>query len=319
MLVTQRNSLGEVNIIESYFTIIKRTDSNYLEIANEWLRIPVNNEEWVTLFERIGSTLVDDKGNKFSLRSGRTLVLREPGNNELEDSIREHIIGWYFSETDLQAARLPYFIPQHPANVPLLEGDFSNLSAFLYALYHLQRSDFDAIVEALNRSIELPNSIKIKHDGTRGGQNARYSFVEKAFGEERFIPPESMSDGTISLLGHLALFLADRSITLACLEEPNNGLHPRIMIHLVDAMRQAINRERIDKAGHKVTPQIIATTHSPEFMDCFDLTQEADYLQVYIVERNELGQTIFTPATADEFAPWLEKYHLGEAVRRRFI
>jgi hypothetical protein len=54
-------------------------------------------------------------------------------------------------------------------------------------------------------------------------------------------------------------------------------------------------------------------------MDCFDLKEEQDYLQVYIAERDERGRTVFTLATVEEFAPWLEKYRLGEAVRRRFI
>lgn len=66
-------------------------------------------------------------------------------------------------------------------------------------------------------------------------------------------------------------------------------------------------------------PQILITTHNPEFMDCFDLSEEQDYLQVYLAERDELGRTQFIPATSETFAPWLERYRLGEAVRRRFM
>jgi hypothetical protein len=54
-------------------------------------------------------------------------------------------------------------------------------------------------------------------------------------------------------------------------------------------------------------------------MDCFDLSEERDYLQVYLAERDELGRTQFIPATSETFAPWLERYRLGEAVRRRFV
>lgn len=288
----------------------------------EWLK---QQSKWdenfgnvVTHFERDGLN-IQEGAIEFVTHSSRMLRLRNPDSDTAEEATYGHITGWRFVEANLRAARFAHFIPQYPEEVPPLEGDFSNLSAFLYALHQLQRDDFDTVVDALQRSIELPRSVKIEHDSGRGGQSAHYGFVERAFGEERFIPPESMSDGTIKLLAYLALLLADPTITLACLEEPDVGLHPRMMVHLADAMRQAINREIEGEQGYEASPQIIVTTHSPEFMDCFDLTEEAEYLQVYLVERNELGQTVFTPATADEFAPWLEKYRLGEAVRRRFI
>jgi len=54
-------------------------------------------------------------------------------------------------------------------------------------------------------------------------------------------------------------------------------------------------------------------------MDCFDLATEQEYLQVYVAERDDIGRTVLTPTTAQEFAPWLLKYRLGEAVRRRLI
>ena len=87
------------------------------------------------------------------------------------------------------------------------------------------------------------------------------------------------------------------------------------MIHLADAMRQAIHSE----GPNGWEGRCIVTTHSPEFMDCFDLQEEKAYLQVYVAERNDQGKTLFTSMDAVEFAPWLERYRLGEAVRRRFI
>jgi predicted ATPase len=157
----------------------------------------------------------------------------------------------------------------------------------------------------------------VEHDAERGGRHARYRLIEWPYGENRLIPPESMSDGTIRLLAHLALLLGDRSVTLACLEEPDHGLHPRLMLYLADLLRQAVS----DAEG-EATPnplQIIVTTHSPEFMDCFDLDAAQDVLQVYVTERDEAGKTLFIPTTAQEFAPWPKRYRLGEAVRRRFV
>lgn len=164
------------------------------------------------------------------------------------------------------------------------------------------------------RSIELPQKILLEHDAERGGNEASYYFFETPFGENRPVRPGSISDGTIRLLAHMALLLADQTVALACLEEPDNGLHPRLMLYMADAIRQAVQNDQGDRRL-----QVLVATHSPELMDCFDLDAEADYVQVYVAERGAFGETLLVPVTAEQFAPWLEKYRLGEAVRRHFL
>lgn len=293
---------------------------DYLEVTHEALQVRLEGEQ-ALLFERQDEKIrqfIGRRGGRLSepyryvARSARTLHLREGGPNFTLPSARgvyEHIFGWRFFAADPQRARQPAFIPPLPDEVPPLEGDAGNLSAFLYALSRLRPDDHTAIIDTMADFIELPQNLLVEHDAERGGQNARYGFIEQPFGENRLVPPESMSDGTIRLLTLLALLLADHTVSLACLEEPNQGLHPHLMLYLADVLRQAV------EAGQ----QIIVTTHSPEFMDCFNLQAEADYLQVYIADRDEDGKTFFTPTSAQEFAPWLEKYRLGEAVRRHFV
>ncbi|HGX92570.1 MAG TPA: DUF2813 domain-containing protein [Candidatus Tenderia sp.] len=260
--------------------------------------------------------------NRLKAPSVRTLMLREEGPDLKVDSARsiyEHIRGWRFYDVIPAKARQASFIPQYPEEVPPLANDASNLSAFLYALWRLQPDDFDMIAEYLSDMVGFPQSLIVEHDAERGGRNAHYALIEWPFGEERPVPPESLSDGTVRLLAYLALLLGDQSVSLACLEEPDRGLHPRLMLHLADILRQAVTPTPEEENKGVLAPQVLVATHSPEFLDCFDLREEQDYLQVYIVERDAAGKTVFKPATAKEFIPWLEKYRLGEAVRRRFI
>lgn len=289
-----------------------------IEVFRETLRRKSPADpEWSSLIFRRGDAVDLGASGPAAARSRQNPVLRELGPALKDPTIQavyQHISGWRFFNADPRLAREGRFIQPKPESVPPLESDASNLSAFLYALARLRPDDLEAVVQALRRSIDLPQDLRIEHDAERGGSQARYRFIETSFGD-RPIPPESMSDGTIRLLAHLALLLADDTFSLACLEEPDAGLHPRLMIHLADALRQAVQVKTPSGAER----QILVTTHSPELMDCFDLADEADYLQVYAAERDETGQTRFIPTSAQELAPWLERYRLGEAVRRRFV
>ncbi len=304
----------------SYESTFKCDD--YIQVVKERLRVPLDShQEVIPFFERDKNTVkhfVGRRGGKLKqphygrVRSSRTLHLREEGPNLTVAPARgvyEHVNGWRFLDISPQKARRPAFIPQYPEEVPPLAGDGSNLSAFLYALSRLRPDDLAFIVETMADWVEFPQNLLVEHDAERGGRHARYHFIEQPFGENRLIPPESMSDGTIRLLTLLALLLADRTVSLACIEEPTRGLHPRLMLYLADVLRQTV------ESG----PQVVVVTHSPDFMDCFDLAAEADYLQVYVAERDEEGKTQFLPTTAQDLAPWLEKYRLGEAVRRHFV
>lgn len=314
-----------------YQAVVQAQD--YLQIAREELHLASadRDDELFPYYERQGETVYQKTGHRGSpltspyrsqARSARTLTLRDEGPNLRLEGARQiyrQIQGWRFIDVDLGRARQPAFVPAVPDEVPPLAGDGSNLSAFLWALSWLQTEDFEAISNALGDFIDLPQQMRVEHDAERGGQNARYGFIETPFGENRLVPPFSISDGTIRLLTQLALLLGDRSVSLACLEEPDHGLHPRLMRYLADVLRQTVTPIEEEKGASLSPPQVIVTTHSPEFLDCFDLEAEADDLQVYIAERDEEGKTHFIPASAPEFAPWLEKYQLGEAVRRRFV
>lgn len=312
------------------------TAADYFRVGRESLTAGAAEDRSI-LFRREGDVIeqwINRRGRalkraaKATARSPRNLTLRDEGPSPSfpgPEVIHREIAGWRFFEVNPRAARRASAVPEIPEEIPPLAADASNLSAFLYALYRLSAADYDSVIDATSRAIELPQKILVEHDANRAdvdsplwrGTDARYAFIETPFGENRPVPPDSISDGTIRYLAHMALLLGDPSVTLACLEEPDSGLHPRLMYHLADAMRLAVGSG--DPAVEIDLPRVLITTHSPELLDCFDLAEETDYLQVYVAERGEHGETILTSVTAAEFAPWLERYRLGEAVRRHFV
>jgi len=234
------------------------------------------------------------------------------------EALVRFVQGWRFVNIDVDKARQSSIdVTVEPKSVPPLRGDGSNLAEVLYALRKIEPERFEEIVDRLGRSIGFPRDVQVQYLSSLGGLGeARFAFAETAF-PGREISPGSMSDGTIRLLALLTALIGDPQATVICIEEPDHGLHPHLMLRLADAIRSVVDVEPGEAIAQFNRPQIILTTHSPDFMDCFDVTTEADYLRVYITERNfDDGKTEFLPADASEFLPWLERYRLGDAVRR---
>jgi predicted ATPase len=78
------------------------------------------------------------------------------------------------------------------------------------------------------------------------------------------IPAGYLSAGTLMALALIALTYSPRSPMLLALEEPERGLHPRLLAQVRDALYRATSSDRGDAAR-----QIIVTTHSPYLLDAF--------------------------------------------------
>jgi len=224
-------------------------------------------------------------------------------------STQRSIGGWRFPAIDTGEVRKSTLTTMRPERVPELSSDAGNLSEFLYALQAHRPDDLAEIVERLCNAIEFLEDVKVEAHPSLLGTEAevRYQLFERAFADA--ITPDSASDGTLRLLALLALLLGDRSPSLVCLEEPNHNLHPHLMLHLADAMRYV--------AGSKEPrPQLIVTTHSPDFLDCFRPESEADYLNVFVAHKDpQTGKTDLRLVDSAQLAHWLEEYRLGELHR----
>jgi len=114
------------------------------------------------------------------------------------------------------------------------------------------------------------------------------------------VPASRLSDGTIRWLCLLAILLDPDPPPLVCIEEPEIGLHPDIVVELAELLREASKKM-----------QLIVTTHSRTLVDGLTSTPE----DVIVCEKDQ-GSTRLRRLVADELKVWLENYSLGELWRR---
>ena len=150
------------------------------------------------------------------------------------------------------------------------------LAAFLNTLKALDPKQFRAVEKALHAV--LPNIDGIEVDVSDLGE-VELRLKEKGVS----VPSRVLSEGTLRILGLLALVAAKETHALIGFEEPENGIHPRRIQLIAELLK---NQSILGKT------QFIVTTHSPILPDM--LPDDS----LFIVRRLD-GQT-----TIDPFSAW---------------
>ena len=139
------------------------------------------------------------------------------------------------------------------------------LAAFLVTLKTRQPRQFEAMEKALR--MLLPDVDGIETDVNDLGE-AEFRLRENGVAT----PARGLSEGTLRLLGLLALSGAGDTPSLVGFEEPENGVHPRRIEHIADLLNTS------SQSGET---QYIVTTHSPILPDM--LPDDA----LFVVQRNQ--------------------------------
>ena len=113
---------------------------------------------------------------------------------------------------------------------------------------------------------------------------------------ERIIHAARLSDGTLRYLMLLAVLCDPEPPPVVCIEEPEMGLHPDLIMVMGDALRYASERT-----------QVIVTTHSVRLVDCFNDSPEV----IQVCEKHE-GQTAIKRLDPEKMSVWLDEYRLGD-------
>jgi predicted ATPase len=120
--------------------------------------------------------------------------------------------------------------------------------------------------EALNLELArwLPEFDRIVFETPSEG--ARAIALRTATGKIK-IPSANLSDGTLLALTMLTLAYLPSPPSVLCIEEPDHGMHPRLLQDVRDALYRLSYPEAFGERRDPV--QVIATTHSPYMLDLF--------------------------------------------------
>jgi len=120
------------------------------------------------------------------------------------------------------------------------------------------------------------------------------------------IPAENLSQGTLYLLGMLALAFHPRLPAVVCIEEVDRGIHPRLLREVRDLLyRLSYPRD----FGHDRAPvQVVATTHSPYLLDQFKEHPE----EVVLAHKRGQAATFQRLSERADLLDLLQESHLGD-------
>jgi predicted ATPase len=195
--------------------------------------------------------------------------------------LREYIESWrFYSAFNLRNDKIRQAVPTEQE--PQLNEDASNLSAVLFYLMTEAPNSFDSLQRMLKLVVPGFRRITVK---ARGGPGYVIAFWEET-GLNREISLADLSDGVLRLLCWSILCVHPNPPGLIGIDEPEQGLHPRVLPTLASAFLSASRRT-----------QFIISTHSSYFLSQFPLKHIA-------IMKKHAGEAIYIKPAQIE---WLQE------------
>ncbi len=183
-----------------------------------------------------------------------------------------------------------------------LAADGSNLAAVLHQLRDEEPERFHLLSEELGRWIPEFDKISFQTQGqgsttiklrTRHGLHS----IQAAY----------ISQGTLLALAFLTLAYLPRHPAILCLEEPDRGIHPRLLREVRDGLYRLSYPEKFEENREPV--QVLATTHSPYFLDLYRDHPE----EVVIAHKIDNDSNFQRLSELPHIEEILKDSHLGDA------
>jgi predicted ATPase len=142
-----------------------------------------------------------------------------------------------------------------------LTGTGSNLAAVLAGLERRAPDAFSALSGELLRILPEFRALEVVQ---RADDRVEFGLRLQ---EDGYVPAADLSQGVLYLTGVLTLAFCPDPPSVLCIEEVDRGIHPRMLREIRDALYRLSYPESFQSSRPPV--QIVATTHSPYFIDLF--------------------------------------------------
>lgn len=217
---------------------------------------------------------INDRRISYQMDDPSSLAIKTIGqlsDNPRVASLRRFIEGWFLS----------YFIPDQARQLAVV-GAMEHLSRqgdnIANVVQYLADEHPDTLSKILQRlTHRVPKLERVDSEQTIDGRLALL-FKDAPF--SRPFLARFASDGTLKLLAYLILLNDPNPPQLLCIEEPENGLHHRLLEPLSEELLAYAQRA-----------QVFVSTHSPFFVNTIK-----DAKQLWIFQREDSGYTTVTRA-----------------------
>lgn len=249
--------------------------------------------------EQYGNEGVVEKREYQKLSSPDILAIKGLGQFEqfrAISSFRTLLEKWYISNFTINEGRRigDTGVSEHLST----SGD--NLAQVTKYIAENNPAIFDKILSNLPKRIPGINKVEAKE--TEDGR------IVLKFQDDNFKDPfiaRYVSDGTMKMFAYMVLLYDSDPHPLLCIEEPENYLHPDLLIELAEEIRDYSIR-----GG-----QVFVSTHSPDFVNAVQLNE------LFFIEKENGGFSQIKSAKEDELVSKLfnDGNQLGWLWRNRFI
>jgi len=294
-----RNANG-FNFTEDIIYFISITKSSSL--SNYYIQEKITNESgfvYLDFASGVGhlNEKVSEKNNKTSLVrysdfDPQELALKEVSDTDryfalttIKKSIKDILVYDYFDTTPKSPIRKPML----PTSERRLFADGTNLPQILNTIKINHKQQYKKIAEMLNEV--NPNFSGF--DFNFIGGNIELMLEES--GLDSSIHVSNISDGTLRYLCLLSIFYNPERGRFICIDEPEVGLHPDMILNIANAIKEA---------SEKTT--LVISTHSDNLLNYFDIEN------VRVFEKDQNNASNIISYTKEQFSDWYEEFSLGQ-------
>lgn len=174
-------------------------------------------------------------------------------------NLREYIRGWrFYSSFNIANDKIRKSVPVEQE--PVLHEDAGNLSSVLHYLMTEHPMVFDDLQQHMRSAIPGFKGLVVK---ARGGPGEVIAFWRED-GIDSDLSLADLSDGILRLICWTVLCVQPNPPSLICIDEPDQGVHPRTLPILAGLFEKACDRT-----------QILLATHASYFLMQFELPRIA--------------------------------------------